>query len=400
MNIGPNQTDPSLPSEKSPSASPPPTRYRRYAPISLILIVLTGLVYFTVYRTTSPPAEQDHLRAAQDALQRRDFQSAVDHLIEYRAVNPSDTSSILLLAQTARRNGNYGQALQYLQMYEQLKPANPAAQLEAKLLQIQRGDFTQASAILQDALAHPDAPETQMALEGVIEPALNAQFPIWAQGRVDVPAPGFPAIDTIQKAIANWLELQASPADQVQGLVWRGRAYRVSDQDSRAVADFRKALEIDPEHFQARVLLAIARSQQSPEEAAGHFEHLRERRPDDPRILFALATLKHGLGQLREARAILERMLERDANDVSCLIQLGLIELDEERFHEAEQRLRRVFQINPDIPAANLALSRCLRGMGQTEEADRLQERFLELDPQMRKRLEAIDKKRQNQGKK
>jgi tetratricopeptide (TPR) repeat protein len=197
-----------------------------------------------------------------------------------------------------------------------------------------------------------------------------------------------PKLASIQEAIALWSRLRPERADQVQGLVWRGRAHRITDEHAAAVADFRKALEMDPDNLHAKLALAFTLVQEAPEEATEHLEAVRNRLPDSRQLLFALATLRHGLGQLDQAREILDTILAAHPQDVASLVEKSLVDLDERQLVPAEHRLQLALRLNPNIPDVYLALSRCMLLAGRTDEAKEYQDRFLQLEAKRKKREE------------
>src|SRR5205823_7443220 len=112
-----------------------------------------------------------------------------------------------------------------------------------------------------------------------------------------------------EDAIELWLKTRASPPDRAQGLVWRGRIREIAAHQAEAIRDLREALELIPEHFEGNAHLAIFLSQEAPEETCRRLEALAGRSPDDPRILYPLATAQHSLGRLDEAESVLARLV-------------------------------------------------------------------------------------------
>jgi predicted Zn-dependent protease len=353
-------------------------RDRRTIALILVLLLVVGLAGHRLLRHFQV---RHHHRAAESAVERRDFRQASLHLNKCLEAWPDDLAVRLLAAQTARRQGDYDQALQHLRVYEQNNGSQDTLKLEHQLIRMQRGDLEEG-AILASWLDHPEAPETPSVLEALIEGSLTVLAPASAQGATfgfDTDK-GAPYLARARKAVALWLRLRPGQADQVQGLVWRGRLHHVGNDHPKALADLRQALASSPDHFGARLYLAIAVVQEVPGEAASHLEMLRQREPKHKHVRFVLANARRLLGELEEARELFDELLADYPDEVTFVLERGLVDLDAGRPKAAERWLRRALALAPNEPEVNLALSRCLRGLAQPEEASRYQARFQELE--------------------
>src|SRR4051794_28439670 len=95
----------------APAPPPPDTsRKRRWLRIGLGLVafLLFGLA---AYLFVLSLLARRHLRAAEQAVQRRDFAQAGAHLADYLRLKPDDTDVRLLAARTARRGGDFDGAV-------------------------------------------------------------------------------------------------------------------------------------------------------------------------------------------------------------------------------------------------------------------------------------------------
>src|SRR5207253_59476 len=102
-----------------------------------------------------------------------------------------------------------------------------------------------------------------------------------------------------------------------------------------------------------------------PYQAVEHLKALRQRHPDNIQVLFGLASGLRSLGKYEEARKLLDEILAAQPNEVSALLERGLVALDARQFDEAERWLRRALAQKPDEPDINYSLSECLRKAGK-----------------------------------
>ena len=117
-----------------------------------------------------------------------------------------------------------------------------------------------------------------------------------------------------------WLAHRPGQADQVQGLFWRGLIHYFATDLPQSQADFRKVLELDPDHLYARLFLAHYVAKEAPRQAVAQLRLLRQLYPEDVQVSFELAALLHGLGQLAEAGQLLDETLAAKPDHVAALV--------------------------------------------------------------------------------
>jgi len=244
------------------------------------------------------------------------------------------------------------------------------------LARVQQGDLREAAMLVSYCTDQPEAPETPEVLEAVIEGSLRA----WTAALARALVPSDQLVAAARTALDLWGRSRPGLADQVQGLVWRGRMHVLTQDHLRAVADFRAAVALDREHFEARWYLCTAVAQKAPEEALAHLRILRERYPENQQVCLVLASVCRNLGHLEEAGQMLDAFLAANPNDVSALLDRGKTALDAQQSADAERWLRRAETLAPNEAEVNLALSRCLRLAGRAQEAQRYLDRFHEIE--------------------
>ena len=182
-------------------------------------------------------------------------------------------------------------------------------------------------------------------------------------------------------------------ADRAEAFYWSGKIHRILVRYSRSVRDLRQAVELAPQHFNARMALATAVAQASPHEAMEHLRILSQQRPGDPSTLYSLASVYRALGDTEEAGKILDELLRDRPEDVQMLVERAHVEIDAGRPMEAEILLRRADSLAPNHREVLLALSKSLRIQNRTEEADRFLKRCLELDTQAERSKDSMKSK-------
>jgi tetratricopeptide (TPR) repeat protein len=343
--------------------------------------ILGGLIFWN----------QHHYAAAQQAMERRDFDQAESHLQQRITLGLGGLQGELLGVQTARRSGNTEAAAKRLERCQKRFGADPSVVLEQRLLAMQQGDLQEASQLLASHAAQPDSPEAVLVLEAYIRGSLWQLANAYNQNDTFEGSPAAKQIVETKRAIEQWLRLRPQQADQVLGLVWRFQTHLFSHSPAAARVDINRALELDPDHRYARIMLATYLGHEYLDESAAQWQQLHEAYPDDVNITLNLAAVRRRLGQLDDAKTLFDQVLASDPYNVPALIDRGRVAMDMEDLAGAEEWFRSACREDPASVEANLALSRCLRATGKVEEADRLQKKVDELrDERIREREAAL----------
>jgi tetratricopeptide (TPR) repeat protein len=110
----------------------------------------------------------------------------------------------------------------------------------------------------------------------------------------------------------------------------------------------------------------------------------------DGELLFLLGTSLYQAGDIHEAEKVYKELLRREPRRVACLVNLGYLYQDSERFQEAEGMHRRALAVAPNDETALFGLALALQKGGKTEEAEQRWREFLKKHPQSRWRERAI----------
>jgi tetratricopeptide (TPR) repeat protein len=313
-----------------------------------VLLLLIGLVVWFI--SVNVRAEVEY-RAAEQALQRRDFVTALALLERCLEVRPGSAEVHLLAARAARRAGNFDDAGRHLKAYEQLGGVPEALELERALVRVQRGETGGYTGYLLNCVekGHPDSVL-------ILEALATGFMKTYRMNHAD-------------HCLELWLEREP---DNVQALIWRAELAE-RRQSSEAVDFYRRAVEADPEHEEARLRLANGLIQlHKPDEAAKHYEVLRQRDPDRADVLVGLARCRRALGRPEEAQAFLDRVLATSPGHVAALHERGRLAVEQGQLAEAEDWLRKALAASPNHQEISFTLYQCLQARGKTAEAKQL----------------------------
>jgi tetratricopeptide (TPR) repeat protein len=335
-----------------------PFRSRRRARAILILLVV---IVFGVWFSGRHLWAELNYRSARKALERYRLAEAQEHLEKCLQVWPSSFAVHLLAAQTARRLGNFEVAEQHLARCQEIRGAlSQDVALEQTLIRAQRGGMDSVTPYLR-SLVEQDDPATPLILEALVRGYLKA-FRYGDAGMV----------------LAVWLDRRP---DDLEAHLFQGYVSETIGPESEAVSQFRRVLELDPEHDEARVRLAdLLINRAVPAEALEHLELLTRRRPGDLYVLTRLARCQLALGQLQEAEQTVDRVLAEDRHFPPAVAIKGTLTLALGRPAEAERWLREVLAMDAANYQAQYSLAQSLRHQGKDQEAEVAEDRVKVLE--------------------
>lgn len=300
------------------------------------------------------------LRAARNALARRDFDSAGHHLARCLEVSPDHAEAHFLAAQAARRTGALDRAEEHLQACERGHWSPETTALERALLRAQLGDPGPVAVRLLalEAEGHPDG---VLILEALAFGFLKTY-----------------QLDQLRGCLERWL--QRAP-DDAQALLWQGELEERRNRPREAADAYRRALDAAPDWADPRLRLArvLARSGEH-REAARHFEQLLVHAPFDSAVVVGLAGCRDALGAPREAARLLDDLLAVRPEEVEALTERGRLALAAREADRAETWLARAVRLAPFERAAVFQFCRCLEQRGRGDEAASWRRRLRQIE--------------------
>lgn len=359
-----------------------------------------------------------HAWAADRARDRRQFRAEYEHRLRCVGVWGGSGEARFLAARAARRAGDLAGADELLAEADNLGWDRQAVRDERFLLRVSAEGATidprtlTASARSKD----PGDPDFSALLEVATTNLLQTY-----------------RLKEVQDCLNLWLEREPQ---NTRALLYRGWVYASLGQLGPAAADYAQAVAADGGNDVARLRLAetLLRGRK-PEEALVHFNRLQARQPDNPAVAVGLAACRRDLGDLSEARRLLDGMLdsqrlaaaeqlaqrlgqgqppgtEWEAADwyrqavasapydlrgqpqyvvslfVTALVERGKLALENHDDARAEACLRRAVGFDPfDYQAIN-QLAFCLERLGRAEEARKCRARLDDLRADQKRLLE------------
>ena len=149
-----------------------------------------------------------------------------------------------------------------------------------------------------------------------------------------------------------------------------------------AIAEFRTALRIRPDYFEATCDLGVALDQHGETDAAiGYLREARRLRPKDPKAHLNLGGVLVRQGHIDEAVALYREALELQPNFPNLHFNLGVALLHQRKVDEAIRELTRAVELRPWYTEAYTILGGAFVLQGRQDEAVVQYQKALRLDP-------------------
>jgi tetratricopeptide (TPR) repeat protein len=311
-----------------------------------------------------------HFRAAHAALERHHDNDAVRHLKACLTVWPDDPQTLLMAARAARRQGAFVDAEAFLDRYRQARGGeDDDVILEDMLLLAHRGEVDRPQRFCQTLVAedHPEAPS-------ILEAMANGYLRQLRLG------------DALA-CLKDWEKRQPRSA---QLFFLRGKVYDQQVNMREALTCYRRAVQLDARHDDARLhlagkLLELAQA----DEALPHLKYLATRLPDSALVALLMARCRSLLGEPAVAARLLDDLLRRVPNDGLALTERGSLALQGGQPVVAERLLRRAAAVSPGSYQAYHLWYQALVQTEQTDEARKAQEHMTRMKEDM-KRIQEI----------
>jgi tetratricopeptide (TPR) repeat protein len=325
---------------------------RRHAIQAALIALILTLLGFGGYVVGVHFYVRHHLREAELAIDRYEFDEAEQQLALCLRFLPREPHLHLRMARAARLGNHFELADDHLRICQKLEGKNPENALESLLLRAQAGDIVQVERVLLEQVSL-GSPDSTAILEAM--------------------AQGYNLVYHLDAARGCLNRLLKQQPENVSARLLSAALWTTAGNYEGALEDCRQAVEAQPNHRMARLRYgeALLRVGQ-PDEALRQFEYLRQQLGDDqPEVLMGIAHSYRELGQSETACRILDELMARNPHDSSALTERGDIALKTESPAAAEEWLRRAVADSPHDMRANFLLAQALQKQGKLEEAQR-----------------------------
>jgi tetratricopeptide (TPR) repeat protein len=330
-----------------------------------------ALMHLRAAAAADPASLPLALKVAADHLKRKEYEAAVTVLRRTLAHHPKSMEAHLILGIACQLNSQNRQAEREFRTAIQLAPLASEPRLR-----------------LASLYAAEEQPRKVLAMvdEGLAEPALKEVFVDFCDnmGRLYVlggeAAVAIPFLERVLSADAN----------RRVSRVLLARAQVAAGQKQAAIRGLLDLAWRYPEDAQVALLLGELFEEEGDEEKAmRYYEQAAKAKPEDTAATLRVASLRLKT-QPEGALALMEEIVRTHPDDVAARIYLGLVYSRLERFAEATAQYARVEALAKRGDGESRPLpshfyfwygSACERA-GNFEEAERLLQRCLELDPE------------------
>lgn len=270
-----------------------------------------------------------------------------------------------------------------------LPTENPERRLEAANTAWERGAIEEAVNIYQGLLdAVPNDVSTHYRVTLGLVMAGRLRDALDAAERTITANPYSPDAWAIRAMVLDWsgrvgeaiasglraLELagQDNPQSEARALAFLAEAYFDAEQYDRALSTVERALEVNPDSFEAhRVRALIAQGYEFDNEAAlDYYQAAYDLAPNLPYLAIELAAVNSALGNTDQAVATLAELVELNPRNTQALLNLGQIYLrDVGDPNQALDQLSRCIETDPQNIDCHYVLGRAQVRLEQYESA-------------------------------
>lgn len=361
---------------------------------------LPALILFALLPVRLPaqaPARQEiqeHYRRAQDAMQGGENEAAVKEFRKILRLDPHNAEAHANLGMIAYTAKDYAQAAEEFRAALKLRPSLWNAQAFLGMTELRLGHSRQAQEFLEGSFQHvQDATLQSQAGMDLISIYYRHQelgralqiLNVLERIQPNDPNLLYTAYRTYTELAARTLATLAQVApESAQMHRILAQAQQSQDDFAGAIAQYRKAIEIDPSlpglHFElGQAILANSTDEPARQEAEKEFLLDLAQDPSDANSHYMLGEIAWMRTKPEEALRQYEEAVRLRPDFVDAHIALGKVLTTLGRPADALQHLTESVRLDPQNEVAHYRLAQAYRKLGRTEDADRESATFRKL---------------------
>ncbi len=284
---------------------------------------------------------------------------AVEEFSQASQLSPKEGEYQYRLGLALLESEKYEAALPALKKAIELKPGQPGWQLPLAKALYRAGDAKGAVAALRQVVTSQPSPAEVKTARALMEQISDpfAGFPQAARPQLEKGIQWLQVADVPQQAIISFEEILRDYPDLgvVHSLL--GLAYQRLDDAGRAVDEFKRALELNPEDGKNDLYLAnIYLARQRPVQAKEHLEQALAKNPLLDDAWRALGNLELEARELPKARSAFGTLASLQPDEPDAVTKLAAVEQLEGDYPAADRGLKHLHDKDPDNLAVVLQL--------------------------------------------
>jgi tetratricopeptide (TPR) repeat protein len=317
---------------------------------------------FSRAAAANPNNMEAQLRLGQFLLLNKQTQAAKEKAVLVLENNPNNVSGLSLLSGVYLQEGKADKAVEAMEKAVSLEPTNFGGQLSLARLYLERQDLEKAEKAYQRAAA--------------LDP--GSRIP-----NVE--------LSTIYRELGQWDKAEAeliklvdkSYGTKHQDLIVLAGFYETRKDWQKAEKTYLEAIEAAPKEDVAPIMYlgGYYARRGSYEKSLKMFNKALNLRKDDPTIQVSIAQIHFDYKNMREAEAVVNRLLKNDPNQVGANFLKGRILLVGRDYQGAIERFDRVIQLEPSGGMAHYFKALCFRALGDMKRAELDLLKAVELTP-------------------
>lgn len=333
--------------------------------------------------TRDPYSVEAHVGLAESSLLQGKLTEALDSLRSAWKIRPDQTRATLETADAAVENlpdalrARYQEALD---AWSKTDGPDPAVTLGLALAYVRLGKSEDAQKQVQSmAIAPPAAVDEPASRAAALECVGKRQYeaaisglrrhlktqPQDVEARLALARSYLETRQPGQAARELRRVLEADPKN-ISARLWLGKAYR-----DLSLVTFERILSLQPDSYRAHQLAAEAyEAKNQDEKALAEYRAALQTRPSLPGLHLGIARVHLKNLRLEEAAGEFQKELEINPFDADANVDLGGIYVNQEQPEKAIPLLERALKVQPGLTEGRRRLGKAYFGVGQFEKAE------------------------------